>query len=210
MRRSLILVLPFCLGAAQTQTLVLRNPTKTESHVVVEELSRARTNPKEYAQHLKALRSSFEGTLWKLPNHIPIRTEEGLAALDEAIAFLEKAKAIGPLRWNDGLAKAAQDHVLSQGPTGQTGHTGPDGSTLHKRLLRHGTYISTFGEVLNYGEESARMHVIQLLVDDGVPSRGHRKNVFNPEFHAAGAAMGPHQEFGAMCVVDFADAFTEN
>lgn len=210
MCRSLSLALSLCFVAAHSQTLPLPHPAKSENRVVVAELSRVRTNPKEYAQHLKALRSCFEGNLWKLPNHTPIPTEEGLSALDEAISFLERAKPVGPLRWNEGLSKAAQDHGLSQGPTGQTGHVSPDGRTLHVRLLRYGTCISTFGEVLNYGEETARMHVIQLLIDDGVPTRIDRKNLLNPEFHAAGAFIGPHKEFGAMCVVDFADAFSEN
>jgi uncharacterized protein YkwD len=41
-----------------------------------------------------------------------------------------------------------------------------------------------------------------------VPDRGHRKNLFNPDFRAAGAAIGPHKGYGAMTVVDMADSFT--
>ena len=64
------------------------------------------------------------------------------------------------------------------------------------------------GEVINYGPETARMTVIMLVIDDGVPDRGHRKNLFNPDFRTAGAAIGPHKGYGAMTVVDMADSFT--
>jgi uncharacterized protein YkwD len=178
--------------------------------MVVTEMSRIRLHPKEYARWLNTQVKYFEGTLWRLPEHVPIRTEEGANALEELIAFLEKSHSIGPLRWNEGLSRAARSLVQEQGPTTQTGHIGPSGSTLHTRVLRHGLYVSTVGEVINYGPEKARWTVMQLLIDDGVPSRAHRKAVFNPDFHVAGAAIGPHAGYGEMTVVDLADGFTEN
>lgn len=177
---------------------------------VVRELSWARTAPREYAQFLRELRPFYEGKKLKRPGQITVVTEEGAAALEEAIAYLEKAAPIGPLRWNEGLSRAARDHVRDQGRTRETGHRGTSGSTLQQRLLKHGLPLSTFGEAINYGQETPRMTAIQLLVDDGVANRGHRRLIFNPAFHAAGAATGPHLEFEAMTVVDLADGFTEN
>jgi len=63
------------------------------------------------------------------------------------------------------------------------------------------------GENLSYGPSTAREIVIQLLVDDGVAGRGHRKNIFDNRFRVAGAAVGPHATFGAMCAIEFAAAF---
>jgi len=185
-------------------------PSSEEERLVVTEMSRIRLHPKEYARWLKTLVKYFEGTLWRLPEQTPIRTEEGAAALEELIEFLDKSPSIGPLRWSEGLSRAARTLVLEQGPTGWTGHTGPTGSTLQTRTLRHGLYQSTVGEVINYGAEKAQWTVMQLLIDDGVPSRAHRKAIFNAAFHVAGAATGPHAEYEEMTVVDLADAFLEN
>lgn len=176
---------------------------------VVKELSWARTAPREYAQFLRELRPFYDGKKFKRAS-LTLLTQEGPAALEEAIAYLEKATPIGPLRWNEGLSRAARDHVRDQGRTRGTGHQGTTGSTLYQRLRRHGRPLSTFGEVISYSLESSRMTVIQLLIDDGVPDRGHRHLIFDPGFHAAGAATGPHLEFEAMTVVNLADRFTRN
>jgi len=62
------------------------------------------------------------------------------------------------------------------------------------------------GECLWYGGEksTARMMVLDLIVDDGVESRGHRKGVFNPDYTAVGCAYGNHCTFGKMAAMEFA------
>jgi uncharacterized protein YkwD len=208
MKPALALLVPLLWSQAPE---ALSYPKADASEVaVVKELSWARTAPREYAQFLRELRPLYEGKKFKRPGQITLVTEEGAPALEEAIAYLEKASPIGPLRWKEGLSRAARDHVRDQGRTRQTGHRGTTGSTLQQRLLKHGLPLSTFGEVINYGTETPRMSAIQLLIDDGVANRGHRRLIFTPEFHVAGAATGPHQEYEAMTVVDLADGFTEN
>ncbi len=51
--------------------------------------------------------------------------------------------------------------------------------------------------------------VLQLLTDDGVPSRGHRTNIMKSDFHVVGCATGPHKGYGMMCVMDFAGGFSD-
>jgi uncharacterized protein YkwD len=85
---------------------------------------------------------------------------------------------------------------------------GTDGSKHGERIRRYGTIPDgdLTGEVINYGDETPRMTVIQLVIDDGVPDRGHRHNLFNPRFRFGGAAIGPHRDYGTMVVVDLAEA----
>lgn len=198
------------VGAGIAADPRMTRPSTAEERLVITELSRVRLHPREYARWLRTQLKYFEGTLWRLPEHVPIRTNEGPSALEELIGFLESIEPIGPLRWNEGLSRSARSLVLEQGPTGQTGHKGPTGSILRDRMLKFGLHESLIGEVLNYGDEKPRWTVMQLLIDDGVPGRGHRKNIFNPDFHVAGAAIGPHAEYGTMTAVDLADGFTSN
>lgn len=176
---------------------------------VVQEMSDARVMPKAYAKHLRELRPYFEGLLWKRPGRTPLRTEEGLAAFDEAIRFLETTRPVGPLRFNAGLARAARLHAQDLGPRGALEHVGADGSRLSERLNRLGTWQSVISENIGTLEEDPRQVVIQLLVDDGVASRGHRKNIFNPDLHQAGAGTAPHRDYRVVTVIDFADGFVE-
>jgi uncharacterized protein YkwD len=183
-------------------------PSTQAEKDVVKEINKIRRFPREYAKYLRALGNRFEGTLWRLRDHVPIRTQEGRDAVLEAAEFLENVDPVMQLiQYDETLHKAAFDHVADQGPTGQTGHVGADGSKFSQRIERYGTWRVQCAEVINYGRETPRMAVIQLVIDDGVPDRGHRKALFNPELKVAGAAIGPHDsEYETMVVVDLAGA----
>ncbi len=162
----------------------------------------ARTDPAAYAQRLRTHRRLYDGEVFREPGAIPIRTEEGVAAVDEAIAFLERQTPLPPLATNDILRRAAADHVADQGPRGLLGHAGSGGSTFIDRIVRHGGPAAG-GENISYGSETGEAVVIQLIVDDGVADRGHRTNIFRPGYVSAGAACGPHTAYRYMCVIDF-------
>ena len=66
-----------------------------------------------------------------------------------------------------------------------------------------------FAENLAYGPERARDVVMGLIIDDGVPDRGHRRNIFDPRLRVIGVACGPHEVYGSMCVMDYAGEYTE-
>jgi hypothetical protein len=59
-------------------------------------------------------------------------------------------------------------------------------------------------ENIAYGPPSARDVVRELIIDQGVASRGHRRNIFNATVDTAGVKCGAHKVYGAMCVIDFA------
>ncbi|MBI1754196.1 MAG: CAP domain-containing protein [Acidobacteria bacterium] len=177
---------------------------------VVQEMSDARVQPKVYARHLRELRPYFEGTLWNRPGRLPLRTEEGVKALDEAIAFLETQRPMGPLRFNEGLALAARRHARDIGPRGGLEHVGADGARLSDRLNRLGIWHGLIAENIGTLEEDPRQVVIQLLMDDGVPGRGHRRNLFNADFHQAGAGSAQHRDYRVVTVIDYADGFVLN
>lgn len=183
-------------------------PTPLEQEVI-NEINLLRADPSGYARRLEEIQSSYEGVLRMREEGLaPIRTVEGVAPLLEAVAFLKQLRPMGPLASLDALVAAARDHVRDQGPTEAIGHRGSDGSNSFERISRHGRSTGLSAEVIDYGWTSAREIVMDLLIDDGIADRGHRRNLLIPRYVHAGAACGPHRRFGVMCVVEMAEAFT--
>ena len=152
---------------------------------------------------LKAMIPRFEGKLYKNPGHYNMRTNEGVPAVKEAIKFLETQKSVPALTWDDGLQKAARDHVKDQGPKGLIGHGGTDGSNPQKRMARYTTFKGPSGENIMYGINDPERSIESLIIDDGVASRGHRKNIFNSGFKSTGIFTGDHKKYGVSTVIDY-------
>ncbi len=176
---------------------------------IVEEHNAVRQDPAAYAKLLEELLPRYQGTLLERPGDIPLRTIEGAAPVREAIGVLRRTKPVGPLRASPGLAAAARDHVRDQGPSGGLEHRGRDGSRPAERAGRYGVWEGSFAENISFGPLTAREVVVQLLVDDGVPGRGHRRNMLDPELRVVGVACGPHAAYQQMCVMDFAAEYRE-
>lgn len=173
---------------------------------VVLEMNKARTNPTLYAElYLSPRTKRFDGKVY----NDSIMTNEGVAVVNECISFMKKTKALPVLSPEKGLSLAAQSHSSTQGETDQTGHTGVDGSTPFTRIEKYGTY-KTAGENISYGAKSGRDIVAQLLIDDGVSSRGHRKNIMNKDFSSTGVGFTKkHKTYGSVCVITYAGGYSE-
>ena len=163
---------------------------------VLDELNLARTQPREYAKIVESRMQAIRGTDQR--------------CVAEAEAFLRRQRPLGPLQFTPGLVMSARQHVTDQGPTGAIGHRGTDGGSPWSRMAKHGQGTGRLGENISYGYADARTIVVTLIVDQGVPDRAHRRNIFCRDFKVAGAACGPHARYGAMCVIDFAGGFSEN
>lgn len=215
LRRALLVLLSLGIGAAIG--LLRIEPAPAAGNIdftaleqeIVKEANLARTNPGAYAAWLRGQRPYYRGTQLRRPGEVAVRTKEGLAAVDEAIRWLEKRRPVGALGLSKGLSLAARDLTAPQGASGGFGHTGPDGSTPSDRIERHGQWASVIGENVAYGQRTARDVVAAFIVDDGVPGRGHRTNLFNAAFHVMGVDCGPHATYGTTCAITFAGGFKE-
>jgi hypothetical protein len=177
---------------------------------VVSEMNLVRSDPSGYAdRYIRPRRRFYKGKAYQVSPELLILSEEGVGAIDDCLKALEAAKPAGPLKWSRGLEQAALDHVEDQGRSSEIGHSGSRGSTPFTRMDRYGSWKGTAGENIQYGTEVPREIVISLLIDDGVPNRGHRTNILNPVYHVAGAAIGPHRGFHFMCVIDFASIYID-
>ena len=101
------------------------------------------------------------------------------------------------------MCRGTADHCAEQ-VGGEIGHGNPAA-----RMNRYGMWSAAWGENISYGKKSARDIVLALIIDDGLPARKHRANIFASKFSYAGAAYGPHARYGSVCTIDFAGAFSE-
>lgn len=181
------------------------------SRAVVDEMNNCRTNPRAYAQKLERLLNYFRGSTIYMPgSSCGLMTEEGPSAVREAIQALNRTPPVETLDWRYGLARAAQDHCNDIGASGSFSHEGSDGSMPENRILRYGQLHSTCGENISYGASTAEDIVVQLLIDDGVPSRGHRDNILNRKFREAGVGFGQHRQMRHVCTIDFAGGYVDS
>lgn len=171
---------------------------------VIIELNKCRTNPSRYSDEvlvpfLKKMSSS--GT-YVDSQGLNIMTKEGKDAVEEAIKVLNSQKPMPMLRPKQYLCLAAADHCKDQGPNSLVGHGGTDGSSPTSRARRHNPKCGGVGENIDYGSYSGQEIIRGLVVDDGVPDRGHRDNIFY-NYKFVGTACGPHKAYRNMCVMDF-------
>lgn len=177
---------------------------------LVLEMNKLRADPAGYAEkYIAPLAKNYEGKILRYPGDKPLKTVEGVSALNECVRDLKRAKPVPILYPSAGLSKAAADHVNDQSQSGRTGHIGGDRSSLRSRIERHGTWGIRIGENIAYGGIYAQQVIIYLLIDDGVKGRGHRINMLNPDFKITGVSSGKHPVYGSMYVMDFAGSFID-
>jgi len=199
---------PF-IESSQSRTVEEAKFLSPLENSVVREINMARTGPKDYASLLEQWRNYFDKKILRLPGETPILTKEGVRAVVEAIRFLHSIQPLPPLIPSKGMSLGAKDHVKDQGSSGASQHKGRNGSQSSDRVNRYGTWEKSIGENISYGSNRARDIVMSLIIDDGVPSRGHRKNIFSPDFRVIGVAFGPHPAYRTLCVITFAGEYKE-
>lgn len=154
---------------------------------ILSEINLARSNPKAYFDNYIA----------------PQKNKFSAEYFNSCKQDMYSAGSLGRLAFQEGLYRVSKEHVDTQGPAGTRGHTRTDGRAWQTAISEYGSYYSV-GENISYGKNTAQDIVIQLLVDDGVPSLGHRENILNPNYDSAGCAYGTHKTYRYMCVINFA------
>ncbi|MDD4150255.1 MAG: CAP domain-containing protein [Bacteroidales bacterium] len=120
---------------------------------VFNEINRVRTNPEAFIPVIDEFLEFWDSDA------------EEIAAANELKNELETMKPLKPLVFSSALYKSCKKHGDYVRKTGKFVHSNCD-----------------CGENIQYGNESAAFAVCDLLIDSGVPDRGHRRNILNPTF----------------------------
>ena len=121
------------------------------------------------------------------------------------IKTLNNTKDLTPFKPAKGLSEAATHHAKDMGKTGGIGHQSSDGTKTFVRVRKYAKG-GAMSENCSYGPSDPLAIVLQLLVDDGVPSLGHRNTILSKRYTHVGVAIEPHKTYGHNCVQDFSDA----
>lgn len=169
-----------------------------------------RYDPKKFDDlYVQQFISFFRGMDLHMPGmaHI-LLTREGPAPAVELSQELKDALPLPLLSPSEGLSRAAQSHAAFQGRNGQTGHGGQGGTRA--RIEREGQWLKRIAENIAYGNPNAHYAILMLMVDDGVPDRGHRKTMLHPDFKVVGVGWNTHPRYdGGIYVIKYASGFKD-
>lgn len=158
-------------------------------------VNQARTEPQTLLKILRERLTKFEpGTNNLILNPTTkLVTHEGEKAVREAIEFLEEKFPVKALSWHNTLAVIAKQHVGEIGAAGLYSHQLKDGNKpTDKALKEMPDKISAAAESIKFNSENALSTVIDFIIDDGVPTRGNRNNLFG-DYDLMGCFTGHHK-----------------
>lgn len=170
---------------------------------VITEVNRIRADPHCYIPILKEYSYCFDGMILRRPDDFPIKTKEGPAAYEQAIAFLKKQKPLNVLTHDARISRACEDLLEDIGQTGQLSHETSDRRNVSDRLEAYAEWSHAVAENIDAGARTGQDVVVSFLVDDGISSRCNRENLFKPDFNYIGVSCGLHKDFDVITVVDF-------
>ena len=111
------------------------------------------------------------------------------------LATLEKIKKL-PMLYPDSLGWiSAKCHALSSGITGYVGNDRQGNTCMGKIFFN--------AECCDYGNKDPLDIIMNLLIDEGVESLGHREILLSDEYHKAGLSIQPHKIYHYNAVIDF-------
>ncbi len=157
-------------------------------------INKVRTNPALFAK-----------------TYLEERKNEGRFAL-ECYGQLLTWKPQEILKPSKALSFAARDHAQDMGDNGAVGHISTKGTNATTRVELYGAFTGAFTgpwENCSYGHSSPLDIILQLLIDNDVESRGHRKNIMESHIRFVGCSIKPHLLWGYNCVMDFADSIED-
>ena len=116
------------------------------------------------------------------------------------ITTLNNQKSKLPLRPSVQLWGASLSHAIVSGFAGTTGH---QGYNARFAIFQPFSYGASTAENCDYGAHKGLDIILDLIIDRGVGSLGHRKNILDPELARTGGGRFFHTQYGSNAVYDF-------
>jgi uncharacterized protein YkwD len=114
------------------------------------------------------------------------------------IRDLKKQSPLPTFSIDSSLQKMAQEFADKSGKKGSFGHR-----KYTQRYEQYGSHLNYDGENIQYGLRDPVEIVIDLLIDESIPSLGHRKNLLSKDFSVIGIGFAPHTKMQTITVMAF-------
>jgi len=101
---------------------------------------------------------------------------------------LLSTSALSPLRVSAALTRTTKDHSAFLAQKQTISHRGRNGKDFAARMKEAGV-VGCAGENVFDGENNPLVALILLLIDEGVPSAGHRRALLEPAFNSMGVGV---------------------
>ena len=148
-------------------------------------LNLARLNPSLFAETFL-----IKYTKWNSHENLNL-SDYYTGSLYKTMKNMQSVEVLSPQK---DLFESARCHAITSGKKGYVGHT---------RLTNSGCKAKFSGECCSYGQFDALEIVMQLLIDSGVPSLGHRKICLDRGYKTLGVSVQPHKTYRFNSVLDF-------
>ena len=107
------------------------------------------------------------------------------------IKTLNAMVPVSALTFDKKAFESATCFAKEQGATTEIGH------------VRKNCKSYFYGECCSYGMSTGKNIIVQLLIDEGVESLGHRKICLSSRYSSVGIAFNTHKGYRFCCVLDF-------
>lgn len=178
---------------------------------LINEINAVRADPAAYADKLAYVANYVQpGGVLAFPGEVPeplFDESEWRANLAEAVRTLKATRPLPVLQPDAGLQRTAQRHVNYLADDWVQGdiHQNKKRAWPRERMARNGPVAGLVGENIMFSYRTAFAIVAAWLIEDGVESPIHRKNLLARRYNYAGASCGPKGSPYFLCVVDLAE-----
>jgi hypothetical protein len=122
---------------------------------------------------------------------------EGYSTIEKHNSYFKSlVKKLNALKSMDALFFDAKLYQNAKCFAEETGNKGGEGHHRNKCAKEN------FAECISYGMLSGKDIALQWLLDDRVPSLGHRNIVLDPTYHKIGLSVHPHKKWGTCAVTE--------
>ena len=210
-------------GGSQVVAEVMKKPTgerwglgqralTDQEYLLLQAINKVRTDPKSIipAVNKKLSFLNSDGNAFVIPGKDVENCVEGAAPYQELLEQLDSMRPIVTLLDVPmGMLLAARDHTNDLARRMEVTQEGSDNSTAQMRLNRYGRVGMKSSQLLSLGQSDVQDIVIQLLVDDGIPTRVDRKALLDPEARVCGVSIGKHSIHDTVAVITLAHEYTD-